>query len=112
MMTHQAVIHYIDGSTGSTDVEICGLNEPFVTVSVRSQQTWMENQKAITSEIIRANRDGFLTNYGKDLRDGWQKVAVNFVRCVQIGRYTYWPPRTIHETDRSDMIDQLERDFA
>ena len=114
-MTYKAIIHYMDGSIGSTDVEIQeeSFLGPFTWVNAYIGQKWQDNQRLLYG-VFDYNRKGFLTNQGEEILDGWQKVPANFVDYISInvnGGYIYLPASDINHRSRSAMIDQLKRAF-
>ena len=104
-MTHQAVINYVDGSIGSTSIEVREeehYHEPFVII----------NGELLLDKVIQANSKGFLINYDEEIRDGWQRIIRGEVESIEVGRYVYRPQIEQAVYDRRQMILQLERDFA
>ena len=115
-MTHQAVIHYIGGSIGSADVIVReeALIAPFSMANVYIGQKWEADRKLLHG-VFDYDRNGFLTNHGEAIRDGWQKVSADSVDYIEIradGGYIYLPPSDVNHPFRSAMIDQLERAFV
>ena len=106
MMLHQAVINYVDGSKGTTDIEVRGsdyhYHEPFVVI----------NDELILDNVIRSNSKGFLINYDNEILDGWQRIIGEDVESIEVGRYIYRPQIEMTAYFHRRMIEQLERDFA
>ena len=105
-MLHEATINYVDGSKGTTTIEVRGIDhhyhEPFVII----------DGELLLDNVIRSNSQGFLINYDEEIVDGWQRILTSSVESIEVGRYIYRPQIEMTDYFRRQMIMQIERDFA
>ena len=120
-MTYEAVIHYFDGSTRSISVEIGEetLLHQCPDERIYIGQRLLDNQKLLHG-VFDYNCQGYLTNGGNVVYDGWQKILASSIDHIEVRfnsiyncyRYICMPPGYAEDRSRRVMINQLERAFA